>query len=112
MELLPKPDAVGTLLRDRTKGSALVRLELSLQKASQNPRPILFRHAAADIYEPQYRNGFEITDILDGWKTAATHSMEPQTGIWLFREPLVVTADDRGDSDTTQKSDRDVFGSR
>ena len=92
LELLPKPDVTGTLLRDGTKGSALVRLELSLQKDRQNPRSIRFRHAAADFYEPQYRNGFEITDILGGWKTAANHTMEPQTGIWLFREPIVVTA--------------------
>jgi hypothetical protein len=93
LELLPHPAHGGRIVRGNSD-SASVRLTASVRGAKPPAnRPISFFQAEADLKEPHYFNGYELSGILDGWRTAKDQSKARQTAIWYLETPVELKAD-------------------
>jgi hypothetical protein len=94
LELLPHPAHGGKIVREKAD-SATVRLTASVHAAkSPQDRPLPFFQAEADLKEPHYFNGYELSGILDGWHTETDQNKATQNAVWCLDAPVELTADD------------------
>ncbi len=88
IELLPRPENAGSILRAASKMDRL-NLEAVVMKADGSKHPISFRYANANYYQPDYESGFEIIGIQRrGWKLSETHAKDSHLSTWIPDSPI------------------------
>lgn len=93
LELLPDSRHGGRIeLGGTSEGlslSPVIRIQQPGTNAELNPA---FRHAEADRKLPRFAGTEEIAGIQGGWKTPATATDRPHTGVWLLDQPVELAA--------------------
>lgn len=92
LELLP--DATVNSIFHKGAGGTTLTLSATLRHADGKTQAIPFRYAAANLYEPQYSNGFEILGVQGGWHIGTDHVADPHVSCWLPNRPVRVSPGD------------------
>jgi hypothetical protein len=93
LELLPDPASEGKILR-KGSGDVTLTLAAAVRDADGKMRAVPMRHAAANLSEPRYQNGFEILGVHRGWRISAAKAKEKHVAVYLFAQPLILAPTD------------------
>jgi mono/diheme cytochrome c family protein len=89
LELLPDTASDGKILR-KSMGDVTLTLSAAVRDADGKTRAVPMRHAAANLSEPRYQNGFEILGVHRGWRISAAKAKEKHVAVYLLAQPLTL----------------------
>ena len=95
LELLPDAKHKGGILRGGAQTSATLKVTASLQRAGGKTVALAFRHAAANLRGPIYKDGDEVLNIVPQWKTSAPQWNVAHASLWWLDTPQLLKDGDQ-----------------